>query len=135
MSVIARPVWDKLLASTSITKLDMRFLPYQQSFTAKLKAWRHDGALVEHTKPFFHACTWKVGDADGNGVYSISDVTRLVNYIFGDPPGAPPTPHEIGSGDADCSGGVNISDAVRIVNYIYSGGLIPGLGCSCADYY
>lgn len=77
-------------------------------------------------------CTWLVGDADGNGLRTISDAVYLVNYIFVG--GAAPTPSPIGSGDADCSGFVSISDAVYLISFIFGGGPVPGLGCDCGDY-
>jgi hypothetical protein len=63
------------------------------------------------------------GDADGNGMVNISDVTFLILYIFGG--GAAPNPLE--SGDANCDGMINISDAVYLVTYIFGGGSAPCL--------
>ena len=63
----------------------------------------------------------KCGDADGNGVYSISDAVMIIRYIFAG--GTPPNP--ICLGDADGSGSVSISDAVKLINYIFGGGLAP----------
>lgn len=80
----------------------------------------------------FSVCTWKVGDADGSGSYTISDAVRILNYILEG--GPPPTPHIVGSGDANCTYNMNISDAVYMINYIVSGGPAPGLTCSCANY-
>ncbi len=61
------------------------------------------------------------GDADGNGVVTISDVVFLINYIFAG--GAAPNP--LDAGDANCSGGINISDAVYLIQYIFGGGAAP----------
>ncbi len=61
------------------------------------------------------------GDADGNGIHSISDVVYLISYIFGSP--IPPDCEQ--SLDADCNGIVSISDAVFLVNYIFMGGPAP----------
>ncbi len=84
-------------------------------------------------------CSWKVGDADGNGGYSIADAVYLQNYMFSG--GTPPTPHPVGSGDADCSNSVSIADIVYLVNFIFSGGTPPGnpdgippANCTCDDY-
>ncbi len=64
------------------------------------------------------------GDVDYDGDILISDITFLVDYLFGG--GAPPPcPFE---GDADGGGGdtpVNISDLTFLVEYMFSGGIIP----------
>ncbi len=65
------------------------------------------------------------GDADGNSSVNISDVVRLINYIFA---GALP-PNPLAAGDPNCSGAVNISDAVYLVNYIFSSGPAPCTSC------
>ena len=132
----SRPIWDKPYGVNQPQTLDLRYLDPQESYVARFYAWRPDGGssgIVEYN--FFHACTWKVGDADGNGFYSISDANRLIGYIFQNPPLPPPTPHPIGSGDADCNGAVSISDVVKLVQYLFGGGSVPGATCSCADYY
>ncbi len=77
-------------------------------------------------------CTWLVGDANGSGEYSISDVVYLIGYIFSD--GAAPTPNVVGSGDANCVTGVTISDAVYLLQYIFSGGPAPGQNCDCSEF-
>jgi serine protease AprX len=61
------------------------------------------------------------GDANHDGTVDISDVVRLVGYIFAG--GAAPNPQA--SGDADCSGAVDISDAVYLINYIFGNGPAP----------
>ncbi len=66
------------------------------------------------------ACDFLSGDADNNGVITISDAVLLINFIFSG--GSAPCP--IRNGDADCSGAVTISDAVYLINYIFAGG--PG---------
>ncbi len=70
------------------------------------------------------SCVCIPGDADGNGIHSISDVVRIINYIFS----GGPTPC---NGDANCNCSINISDAVYLINYIFSGGAAP---CTCAVY-
>lgn len=79
------------------------------------------------------ACTWLVGNANGDAAINISDAVYLIAYIFAG--GSAPSPHPVGSGDANCSRSVNISDVVYIINYIFSGGPAPGLTCTCADYF
>ncbi len=77
-------------------------------------------------------CTWKVGDANGDDTYSISDAIYVISYVFSGGPS--PMPHAIGSGDLDCTGAVDISDAVYIINYIFAGGPPPAPSCECGDY-
>lgn len=59
------------------------------------------------------------GDANGDGLVSVSDVVYLIAYIFSGGP-AP-----VCDSDVDGSGGVSISDAVYLISYIFAGGPIP----------
>lgn len=61
------------------------------------------------------------GDADGNGLITISDAVFLISYIFVG--GTAPNP--ICHGDADGTGIITISDAVFLINYIFGGGPTP----------
>lgn len=65
------------------------------------------------------------GDADGNGIITISDAVILINYIFG----SGPEPNPLPSGDVDCNVIVTISDAVYLINYIFAGGSPPCATC------
>lgn len=91
-------------------------------------------AVVGDTVEFTHCgdtCTWLVGDADGNGSLTASDMVHIINYIFAGGPA--PVPHPIGSGDADCSATVTISDATYLMNFIFFGGGPPPQ-CDCSNY-
>ncbi len=70
-------------------------------------------------------CDFVCGDADGNGIVSISDVVFLINYIFAGGPEPDPTQ----AADANCSGMITISDAVYLINYIFGGGDAPCANC------
>ncbi len=61
------------------------------------------------------------GDANGDGVFSISDAVFLINYIFAGGSAPNPACH----GDANGDGSVTISDAVFLINYIFGGGSAP----------
>lgn len=61
------------------------------------------------------------GDADGNGIISISDAVGLINIIFG----GQQLPMDAYRLDANCSNNVNITDCVYLVNYIFAGGSAP----------
>ena len=67
-----------------------------------------------------------IGDADNSESISISDVVRIIGYIFGG--GTPPDP--LLSGDANCTGGLSISDAVFLISYIFGGGPAPCASCT-----
>ncbi|HSG99680.1 MAG TPA: M64 family metallopeptidase, partial [candidate division Zixibacteria bacterium] len=66
-------------------------------------------------------CCLTPGDANGNGVLNIADVTYLLSYIFS---GGPP-PDCDSEGDADGSGTVNIGDVTYVLAFIFSGGPSP----------
>lgn len=86
----------------------------------KVKALDLNGGETWSTQ-VFRFRTMALGDADGNGIVTISDVVFLINYIFS----GGPTPNPLTSGDADCSGAINISDAVHLIQYIFGGGAPP----------
>ena len=64
------------------------------------------------------------GDADNNGIITISDAVYLINYIFA----GGPAPAQLCLGDADGNAIITISDAVFLINYIFAGGPAPS-GC------
>ena len=82
-----------------------------------------DGPLAVAKYP---ECFAIKGDADNNGLITISDAVFLINYIFT----GGSAPAVKGCGDMDCNDIVTISDAVSVINYIFLGG--PG-SCGCAD--
>jgi hypothetical protein len=59
------------------------------------------------------------GDATGDNVLNILDVTYIVNYIYKDGPEPQPV---LETADADGNGKINILDISRIVNYLYKNG-------------
>lgn len=68
------------------------------------------------------SATFRRGDADNDGLVTVSDVTYLVNFVFGSGPAPKPT---LSVGDADCNGFVDISDAVYLINYVFGAGPAP----------
>ncbi len=78
------------------------------------------GTVIELTA-HPHVQYYLAGDADGNGLITISDAVFLIGYIFGG--GSAPDP--LLAGDADCNGIVTISDAVFLIQYIFGGGAAP----------
>ena len=67
------------------------------------------------------ASTCMCGDADGNGIFTISDAVYLINFIFA----GGPTPIPICHADADGNAIATTSDAVFLINYIFAGGPAP----------
>ena len=58
-------------------------------------------------------------NADGNEDINISDITYLVDYLFGIPLGpVPPCPEE-GNANGDGTGDINISDITYLVDYLF----------------
>lgn len=93
---------------------------------------RHTGNLIINSStatntPFsMPVVVWiyTFGDANGNGIVNVTDVTYLINYIFAGGPA--PVPLFI-TGDVNCDRETNVSDVVYLVNWIYLGGPPPCL--------
>nr|MBN2278861.1 trypsin-like peptidase domain-containing protein [candidate division Zixibacteria bacterium] len=65
--------------------------------------------------------TYVCGDASGNGLVNILDVTFLIKYLYQDGP----APDPIEAGDADGNGAINILDVTYLVHYLYLEGSEP----------
>lgn len=74
-------------------------------------------------------CDCDPGNADGNDVINILDVTYLINYIYRGGPA--PTPYAICAGDPSGNCVVNILDITHLINFLYKGGVPP---TSCQDW-
>jgi Zn-dependent metalloprotease len=61
------------------------------------------------------------GDANGNGIVNIQDVTYLITHLYK----AGPAPIPPDAGDANGSGGLNIQDITYLINYLYKSGPAP----------
>ncbi len=66
-------------------------------------------------------CDFIRGDADGNDIINLLDITYLISFLYKD--GLPPDPLE--AGDTDCSGEINILDVTYLINHLYKGGPPP----------
>lgn len=62
------------------------------------------------------------GDADGDGVISMSDIVFTINYIFIEDPEVPSPP---AAADPDCSGDITMSDVIYWIQYIFVDGAPP----------
>ena len=65
------------------------------------------------------------GDADNNGIVTISDCVFLINHIFA---GGPP-PVRVCQGDNDGNSIITISDCVYLIGYMFVGGPAPMGDC------
>lgn len=61
------------------------------------------------------------GDANGDRIVNVGDVTFLVGYLYSG--GSAPDP--LSSGDANADGIVNVGDVTFLVSYLYKGGPPP----------
>ena len=58
------------------------------------------------------------GDADGSGgAPNVGDISHLVDYLFGAPPGPEPPCFE--EGDVDGLGSINVGDLSYLVEYMF----------------
>ncbi len=79
--------------------------------------------MGDAVKPsLYGTCCIVPGDANGDGIQSISDAVYLITYYFG---GGPAPAGCSKMGDADGNGILTISDAIWIINYIFAGGPDP----------
>ena len=93
-----------------------------------------DDVLTESHEASFElniawAFTGVSGDANDDGDRNISDITYLVNHLFGIPLGAPPP--SLNQGDANGSCEINVSDIIYLIEYLFGipTGPLPVPGC------
>jgi hypothetical protein len=93
------------------TTLDTRVLLHDAGY-AQFQPYVKDGYISE---------TYVIrGDANGDLVINILDVTYLIRYLYLD--GPPPDPY---AGDVDVNGLINLLDITYLINYLYKGGPPP----------
>lgn len=68
---------------------------------------------------------WQCGDFNGDGAVNLTDVTQLVNYMFGS--GAPPSNSASVDVASPCEFQINLTDLTLLVNRLFLGG--PPLSC------
>jgi hypothetical protein len=68
-------------------------------------------------------CDCTPGDANGNTVINILDITYLINYVYKGGPA--PTPYALCSGDPTGNCTINILDITYLISYLYKGGPPP----------
>ena len=78
---------------------------------------RHSNIVSVQSDPNYFLC----GDADGNGIIQIFDITCIIAYLYL----GGPAPDPIEAADCDGAPPLNIFDISRLVGYIYLGGPPP----------
>ncbi len=67
------------------------------------------------------------GDPSLDGNVNLIDILFLIDYLYGAPPGLPPTPRE--SGDVNADGMINLVDILYLIDFLY--GNPPGPNPDC----
>jgi hypothetical protein len=96
------------------------YLRVEVSGTELIPTWMHRVAPGVF-EPVHYSC----GDADGDGVVTLTDAVFLVAYIFD----RGPAPQPLLTADADCTQIVNISDAVYLIAHVFGVGTPPCAEC------
>lgn len=65
------------------------------------------------------------GDLDNNKQIDLTDIVRLINYVFFDI--TPPSPMNLGDVNGDCR--IDITDNVFLINFVFLNGEAPYFGC------
>ncbi|MBN2226797.1 MAG: S8 family serine peptidase [candidate division Zixibacteria bacterium] len=63
------------------------------------------------------------GDIDTSGAFNLIDILLLIDYVYGDPPGAAPDPLAVG--DVNCDDAINLLDILYLISTIYQEGDEP----------
>ncbi len=74
-------------------------------------------------RSFTTEITWVCGDANGDGLTNLLDITFVISYIYRQGP----APEPVASANVDGSGGISILDVSYMINYIYKDG--PPYNC------
>ncbi len=116
--------WNGILVDSANGRASYRFDPipnqedsvYTVNFVATSNDARSDTLTVAIT-----VINGVCGDADSDGLISVSDVVFLITYIFG----GGPAPSTLREGDPNNDGVTSVSDAVYLITYIFGGGPAP----------
>ncbi len=143
---VAQPVvldWSDVLQAESygvqIDTLDT-FNEILRDTTVDISEWNVDGLIEGETYfwrvrgqnqagwgdyssvwSFTTEISWVCGDASGDGLVNLIDITALINYLYKEGPA--PDPEK--AGDVDSSGTVNLLDITYLISYLYKEGPDP----------
>ncbi len=115
------PVFPVSAPSLGIVEVDASAVFDTATFEYRLGALDASG-LADTCMSQLKIVAFKPGDANDDGLISISDVVYIIPWIFG--AGEIPEPFRSRM-DADGNGYPSISDAVYLINYIFIGGPEP----------
>jgi Dockerin type I domain len=79
--------------------------------------WPHYQAFTQFIDMINYLC----GDANGNGLLNIQDITYLINFLYK----MGPDPDPLKAGDPNGNSIVNIQDITYLINFLYKGGPAP----------
>ena len=115
-------VFDSLMV-TELPWVDS--LAFAKQYWWKVDGWAEtDTGLISITSAVDSFWTWALGDLNTDHSVDVSDLTRMVSFMFaGDDPLLPPF---IGDIDGSCT--VDISDLTYLVEYFFQGGPAPKIG-------
>lgn len=117
-------IYDQYLSDTSIAVISGGLFTADSTYFWRVAAFDSAGHgsryqpdstrfLFSNEPPPVGDC----GDINGNNSVNISDLTFLVSYLFGVPPG--PAPEPLIRGSVNCDDKVNISDITYMVAYLF----------------
>jgi len=69
--------------------------------------------------------TWKLGDANGDWLVNIQDITFIINFLY--KTHVPPSPLYVGDINGNCR--INIQDISYLISYLHKNGPAPKIGC------
>ncbi len=99
----------------------MDSLEFNSDYCWTVTAWvETDTGIVSTTSTIAHFWTWTLGDLNTDHSVNVSDLTIIVEYLFG---GGSIAPQYIADIDGQC--GSNISDLTYMTSYLFGGGLPP----------
>ena len=83
--------------------------------------WIEEGGLPTWFTIEQNCCQGLRGNANGDAEdkTNIGDVTYLINYLFGIPPGPEPVCREEGNANADVEDKINIADVTYLIDYLF----------------
>ncbi|MFH2034774.1 MAG: dockerin type I repeat-containing protein [Candidatus Zixiibacteriota bacterium] len=80
-----------------------------------------DGSRNDIGAIFYEAPIYICGDADGNEMINILDITKIIGFLYKEGP----QPDPIEAADANGNGSCNILDVTYLISFLYKSGPEP----------